>query len=162
MNISFARIASTGGAFAAGAMLLAAPALAAAPAVTLQGDVKLEKTVVENGASKQVLIAPKKVVPGDHLVFSTAYRNNGAAPVEHFVVTNPLPKGVAYAIDEAQGSEVSVDGGKTWGQLALLKVADGKGGLRAAQASDVSHVRWTVAVIAPGASGAVSYHAVVR
>jgi uncharacterized repeat protein (TIGR01451 family) len=130
--------------------------------VTLQGDVKLEKTVVENGTSKQVLVTPEKVIPGDHLVFSTAYHNNGTAPVEQFVVTNPLPAGVSYSFDRADRSDVSVDGAKNWGQLSALTIADGKGGARSAQASDVTHVRWTLPAIAPGASGSVSYHGVVR
>ena len=149
---------------ASGLALIAAPAFAAPSAgqVSLQGDVKLDKTVVTNGTPTHVLVTPQKVVPGDHLVFSTAYHNNGASAVDHFVVTNPLPKGVAYAAEGSEASEVSVDGGKSWGQLATQTVADGKGGKRAAQAGDVTHVRWTVAVIAPGATGAVSYHAVVR
>ena len=149
---------------ATGLALTTAPAFAApAPGqVSLQGDVKLEKTVVANGASTHVLVTPQKVVPGDHLVFSTAYHNSGTSAVDHFIVTNPLPKGVSYAAEGSDASEVSVDGGKSWGQLATQTVADGKGGKRAAQAGDVTHVRWTVAVIAPGATGAVSYHAVVR
>lgn len=157
MNRIFARAV-----MAAGLALVAMPALAAPGDVALQGDVKQEKTVVENGAHKRVLITPKKVVPGDKLIFSTAYKNNGTAPVDHFVVTNPLPAAVSYSPEGAQNAEVSVDGGKTWGQLAALKVKDAKGVLRAAQPEDVTHVRWTVAVIAPGASGSVSYHAVVR
>lgn len=142
---------------------LSAPALAApASPVSLKGDVKLEKTIVENGVEKQTLTEPKVVVPGDKLLFSTAYRNAGAAPVEHFVVTNPLPSAVTLAPESAASLEVSIDGGKTWGSLAKMTVADGKGGRRGAQATDVTHVRWTLATIAPGASGAVQYHAIVR
>jgi uncharacterized repeat protein (TIGR01451 family) len=148
----------------AGLALVAVPAMAAPSAgqVSLQGEVKLQKTVVANGVSTRVLVTPKKVVPGDQLVFSTAYHNDGASAVDHFVVTNPLPTAVTYAPEGSDASEVSVDGGKSWGSLAKLTVADGKGGQRAAQSADVTHVRWTVAVIAPGATGAVSYHAVVR
>lgn len=157
MNRIFAKIA-----FAIGLVMAISPVNAAPGAVSLQGDVKLDKAVVENGATRHVLVTPQKVVPGDRLVFSTNYKNNGGAPVENFVVTNPLPKGVTYANEGAAGSAVSVDGGKTWGALQSLKVMDGKGGLRPAQSNDVTHMRWTVAVIAPGATGAVSYHAVVR
>lgn len=140
----------------------AAPAFAGPGDVALHGDVKLEKTVVENGATKRIYVAPDKVVPGDKLFFSTTYKNNGAGPVNHFVVTNPLPGAVIYSADGGQNAEVSVDGGKTWGLLTALKVKDATGALRAAEATDVTHVRWTVAVVAPGASGSVSYHAVVR
>lgn len=157
MNSIFAKIA-----FATGFVLATSPANAAPGAVSLQGDVKLDKLVVASGSTRHVLVTPQKVVPGDQLVFSTNYKNNGSAPVEHFVVTNPLPKGVTYSNEGAAGSAVSVDGSKTWGVLETLKVPDGKGVLRPAQSNDVTHVRWTVAVIAPGATGAVSYHAVVR
>ncbi|MDE2561734.1 MAG: DUF11 domain-containing protein [Sphingomonadales bacterium] len=149
-------------AIAAAFALVSAPALAASGQVSLTGDVVQDKVVVDHGASRHVLVKPEKVVPGDKLVFTTHYRNDGKQSVENFVVTNPLPSGVIYSADGASGAVVSVDGGKTWGALETLKVADGKGGERAAQASDVTHVRWTVASIAPGASGAVSYRATVR
>lgn len=153
--------------------LAATPALAApaspAPAspppasqVTLKGDVRLEKTVTENGTTRVVVSEPKVVVPGDRLMFSTEYRNEGTQVVTNFVVTNPLPAAVSFADDSGTAAQVSVDGGTTWGALGTLQVADGKGGMRPAVAGDVTHVRWTIATIAPGASGTVRYHAIVR
>jgi uncharacterized repeat protein (TIGR01451 family) len=147
---------------AAAAALASAPALAGADAVSLNSDVKVDKIVVTNGKESHLLTAPQKVVPGDKLVFSTQYHNHGASPVDSFVVTNPLPAGVAYVAEGGENATVSVDGGKSWGALSTLAVADGKGGSRPAQATDVTHVRWSVPVIAPGASGSVSYHAIVR
>lgn len=149
-------------AFAAAVFASPSIAFAQGNAVSLNGDVKLEKTVTENGAAKVVLSDPKVVVPGDKLLFSTAYRNDSAQPVTNFVVTNPLPAAVTLAPESAATLEVSVDGGKSWGQLALLKVSDGKGGQRAALATDTTHVRWTIPTIAPGGTGAVEYHAIVR
>lgn len=141
----------------------ALPASAAAPGqVGLRGEVQLEKTVVENGKSRKVLAEPKVVVPGDRLLFSTAYVNNGSQPVEHFVVTNPLPSAVVLASDSATGLDVSVDGGKTYGQLASLSVPDGNGATRPAQAGDVTHVRWIIPAIAPHAQGKVEFYAIVR
>lgn len=143
------------------ALGLAPGAVLAAPGqVVLKGDVKLEKTVVEAGKSRVVLADPKVVVPGDRLLFSTRYANTGGATVQNFVVTNPLP--AAVALDAQAGDQVSVDAGTTWGKLAALTVADGKGGRRPAQAGDVTHVRWTLPTIAAGASGQVEYHAIVR
>jgi uncharacterized repeat protein (TIGR01451 family) len=151
---------------AAAMVAMAGPALAAAQStpspVTLKGDVMLEKTVTENGVSKVQLVEPKVVIPGDHLLFTTRYHNDGAQAVTNFVVTNPLPSAVALASDSASGTEVSVDGGKTWGQLGSLKVAGTEGTPRAATAADVTHVRWTIPSIAPGASGEVQYHGIVR
>ena len=75
----------------------AAAASAAPGAVVLHGDVKLETTKLENGVEKTVLADPKVVVPGNRLVFSTSYRNQGASPVQNFVVTNPVPAGIAVS-----------------------------------------------------------------
>ena len=156
---SFVKFAALALAFAPAVLSAAAPA----SPVALKGEVKLEKTVVENGVERIALVAPDVVVPGDKLVFSTAYSNTGATPAVNFVVTNALPSGVALAPDAAAATlAVSVDGGKSWGKLAALKVADGQGGIRAALASDATHVRWTLPVIAPGASGTLKYHAIVR
>lgn len=163
MNLSFL-IKSWVGLVAMIAM--AGPALAAAQSaptpVTLKGDVMLEKTVTENGVSKIQLSEPKVVIPGDHLLFTTRYQNEGTQAVTNFVVTNPLPSAVALSSEEAAGTEVSVDGGKTWGLLSALKVAGSEGAQRAATAGDVTHIRWTIPAIAPGASGEVQYHGIVR
>lgn len=102
------------------------------------------------------------VVPGDRLVFSTRYRNNTGQKVENIVVTNPIRPGIALADDGATGLDVSVDGGASWGKLGLLKVADGQGGQRPAQPGEVTHVRWVLAAVAPGASGTLSFNAIVR
>lgn len=142
--------------------LVSTPASADPDKVSLSSDVKVDKVVMANGKATHVLSAPDKVVPGDKLVFSTQYHNNGAVPVDSFVVTNPLPQGVSYEAEGSENALVSVDGGKTWGALGSLTVADGKGGKRPAQAADVTSVRWSVPTIAPGASGTVSYHATVR
>ena len=156
-----ALLAMAGPALAFAQTTTAAPAPAASP-VTLKGDVMLEKTVTENGVSTVQLSEPKVVIPGDRLLFTTRYHNEGAQPVTNFVVTNPLPSAVALAADGATGNEVSVDGSKTWGQLASLKVTGSEGAERAATAADVTHIRWTIAQIAPGASGEVQYHGIVR
>ena len=152
------------------ALFMSVAAFAALPAavqaapggVALHGDVKVETTTVVNGVEKTVLAVPKIVVPGNRLLFSTAYRNEGAAAVQNFVVTNPVPEGIAVAGSDAASLIVSVDGGKSWGKLAGLTVKGPKNVVRPAQAIDVTHVRWTVASIAPGAGGSVAYHAVVK
>lgn len=130
------------------------------PAVSLSGDVKVVRSVEENGATRTVLEAPDKVIPGDRLVFSTSYHNTSANVVEDFVVTNPLPAPVALAEDGQ--FDVSVDGGKTFGSLAALSVTLEDGANRPAELTDVTHVRWTLARLEPGASGSVTYFAVIR
>ena len=151
---------------AAGLLFSAASATAmAAPApgqVGLRGDVKVEKTVSENGIQKVVLADTSVVVPGDRLVFSTYYVNNGNEAVQNFVVTSVLSGAVLLTPESADTLDLSVDGGKTFGKLATLTVDDGKGGHRPAVAGDATHVRWTIPAIAPRQDGKVEFHAIVR
>jgi hypothetical protein len=130
--------------------------------VSLQSDIQIETTVVENGVSKVVLVPAKRATPGKRLVIGNTYRNNTAASISNFAITNPLPNGVSYIAEGAERDVVSVDGGKTWGQLATLTVPTVNSARRQAQATDVTHIRWVVPAIAPGKSGTVSYRAVVR
>ncbi|HEY7811163.1 MAG TPA: hypothetical protein VIA98_12375 [Allosphingosinicella sp.] len=144
--------------------LIAPVAALAANDVALQSEVLVEKIVKDaQGAAKTVREVPKVVTPGDSLVFLLSYKNQGAEPATGFTVTNPVPPAVAFASVEGAGAEVSVDGGKTWGQLAALKVAATDGTSRAAAAADVTHVRWTFAQpIAAGKSGTLSFHGTVK
>lgn len=130
------------------------------PAVSLSGDVKVIRTVDDNGVTKTVLEDPNQVIPGDRLVFTTRYTNTSAEVVEDFVVTNPLPKAVMLAEDG--DFEVSVDGGKSFGAFSALSVTLEDGADRPAELADVTHIRWTLARLTPGQQGSVSYFAVIR
>jgi uncharacterized repeat protein (TIGR01451 family) len=152
----------------AAAVALAGPALPLAAQgtpspITLSGDVKAVKIVTDkDGKQKTELVEPDTIVPGDRLVFGTDYANKGAEPVTNFVVTNPVPAAVQLAPDADTALELSVDGGKTWGVLAKLTLANPDGTTRPATHSDVTHVRWVLPSIAPGASGRLTYPAIIR
>ena len=66
--------------FLLAAAVIAAPAYAAAPAVALSSDVRVEKLV----GGQPVLQPATHVVPGDRLVFRNSYRNGGAVPATRF------------------------------------------------------------------------------
>ena len=145
---------------AVAAIGLSAPAQAQNE-VALMSDVKVERTIIENGISHTSLAAPEGVVPGDRLLFTTSYANNGSSVAENFVVTNPLPTAVKLAELE-DNFEVSVDGGQTFAALASLSVADPEAGDRPAELGDVTHIRWVLARVAQGESGTLSYYGIVR
>lgn len=146
---------------AVAALGAAAPALA--DGVTLASSVMVERTVVVDGRSRQVLQPPRMVTPGDRLAFTITYRNTGEKPVSGFVATNPLPASVAFSGEATTGAVVSVDRGASWGPLATLTVATRDGGRRPAQADDVTHVRWTLATPVPaGGGGVLTFRGVVR
>lgn len=137
------------------------PAIAAQP-IALESVVKVSRTLQDEAGERHVLAAPVDVVPGDRLVFETRYANNGAVTVENFVVTNPLPAAVQLAEEDTSFS-VSVDGGETYAaSVAALTISDAQAGGRAAELSDVTHIRWTIARIDAGQEGKVSYQAIVR
>ena len=151
--------------FAVGMTLMAAsmaltPLAHAQDNVRLTGDVMVEKTVSVDGMDTVQLAPPTSVVPGDRLLFTTDYTNASAAPVDNFIITNPLPDAVMLA--ESGDFETSVDGGKTFAALDTLSIDDGSGTARSATPADVTHIRWTLARLAPGAQGQVRYHAIVR
>lgn len=152
----------------AAAAALAVPAMPLAAQATpspivLKGDVKAVKVITDkDGKQRSELVEPDTVVPGDRLVFGTDYANKGAEPVKNFVVTNPLPAAVRLAPDADPALEVSVDAGKTWGVLAKLAVPGADGTTRPATHDDVTHIRWVLPSIAAGASGRLTYPAVIR
>ena len=146
-------------------LLLTFPGAAAlAENVQLTSTVLVERIVKDaNGADKTVLEEPKIVTPGEKLVFALNYKNVGTEAAEDFVITNPLPEAVAYAGGETDVSVVSLDDGKTWGPLAALTGAAADGNKRAAQAADVTHVRWTFQQPIPaGAEGKLTFRGVVK
>ena len=106
---------------------------------------------------------PKIVTPGDRLVFELSYRNAGVEPATGFTISDPIPASVAFAGDESAGATFSVDGGRTWGPLAALRVAQPNGTSRPAGLADVTHIRWVFARPIPGGvAGSVSFRGVVR
>ncbi len=131
--------------------------------VALASDVFVEKAVKDPaGRTKLVLEEPKVVVPGDKLVFVLKYQNKGQAPATNFVVTNPLPSAVAFHGATDNAAQVSVDGGRSWGALSTLKVKE-PSGIRTANASDVTHIRWAFANPIPaGSAGKLMFRGIVR
>lgn len=134
----------------------------------LKADAFREVEVVgKSGKKEKQMQAITSAVPGQEVVYVIAYRNTGAKPAESVVVSNPVPEGLVFQPGSAQGagtrSEVSVDGGKQFGALELLKVNGPDGTPRPARAEDVTHVRWTLLQpVKPAGEGKVTYRAVLK
>lgn len=109
---------------------------------------------------------PRRVSPGGEVVYEVRYAHNGAEPAR-MIITNPWPRELLFVPDSSTAAgtqfQVSVDGGKTFGPLAALRVVMAGGLVREAIASDVTHVRWVFdEPVVPGAKGVVSLRAQVR
>jgi hypothetical protein len=132
--------------------------------VSISSEIQAVKVVTDaKGNKKNTLVSPTTVLPGTPLVVWISYKNGGPKAATGFVINNPVPKGVDFTGVAENWAVVSVDGGKTFGALATLKVKGSDGKMRPAVPQDVTGVRWTIPQpIAPGASGKVSFYAVVK
>ena len=146
--------------------LLPSALVAQSSPVTVTSSIQAVKEVTDaKGVKTRTLVAPTTVIPATPIVVWINYKNAGATPVSNFVINNPVPNGVHFTgLGENSGwGVVSVDGGKSFGALATLKVTNADKSVRAAIPQDVTHVRWTFAKpIAANGSGTLSFYAVVK
>lgn len=152
-------------------LMLTLPALAAEKkGVELTSTAEVEIIVKNDKGEKEtqrVAAANANVVPGDTVIFTTRYENQGSQPATNVVIKNPLPEHMLYLENSAAGKntriEFSSDGGKNFAPANKLKVKEGDGKERAATAADYTHIRWiTEGALEKGARGSVSYKAKVK
>lgn len=130
-----------------------ATAAGAAPAVSLDSAVFVERAAPGMG---RMLEPASELNRGDRVVYVVRWYKLGGEG--GFVVTNPLPRSVYYQGSSNGDEEVSIDGGRTWGKLAAMRV-----GARIATPEDVTHVRWRVDPrTASRGQGRIAYSAIVR
>jgi uncharacterized repeat protein (TIGR01451 family) len=138
-------------------------AFAASP-IELSSDIFVEKQKKSaDGRTSVVLEAPKTILPGDQLVFVVRYKNTGAKPATGFTVTNPIPRAISFSGTSDGAEIVSVDGGKNWGKLSQLRVANAGGVSRPALMTDVTHIQWKMnQALAAGSAGKLIFRGVVK
>lgn len=139
----------------ASAALMVGPAMAGPLEITnvVYQDVE---TKLPDGKTEHRLAPASTVTPGQEVVYVVTVSNSGDRPADQLVITNPVPASIEFVAGD--GAVVSVDGGRRFGALSSLTVRD-RGAVRAARPNDVTHVRWTVARVAPGSSDKVSFRA---
>ncbi len=120
---------------------------AAAPPIELTSDVQELVTVLDaNGKSQFKAVAADEIVPGDRILYTTTFKNNGDKASDKIIVSNPIPDNTRYLSGTAKGENsvitYSVDNGVSWGSVQSLKVKLKDGTVRAAEASDYTNIRW--------------------
>lgn len=107
---------------------------------------ELVEFVDQNGQPQLKAVEATKITPGDRILYTTTISNTGAQASDNIIITNPVPVHSRYLDGTAVGEHFvitySVDGGRSWGSPQELKVRKKDGKLRAAQASDYTHIRW--------------------
>lgn len=139
----------------------------AAPNVTLE--VKAEREVMitdANGQSSTVIQPVAEAAPGDTLMYTLTYRNDGDEAATNIKLDNPVPEGTRYVADSAWGDgatiQFSIDAGQTFKAPASLTYQGSDGQRRAASAEQYTTIRWLISEIQPGAAGKAGFSVVVE
>lgn len=143
--------------------------LLAAPAYALTATQTVEKeTVVRapDGTETRIRETAERASPGERLVYTVSFTNDGAEPASNLVMTQPVPEEVRFiegSADQA-GMEVrvSVDGGESFVPRGAATVVR-EGEVVRAEADDITHIRWQIpGPVAVGETGRVTYKAVLE
>lgn len=133
--------------------------------VTLNMAAEVEVEIVnEDGQTEIQRVPAAKVIPGDVVIYTINYTNNGSEPAENFVITNPIPQHMVYLTKSAECGSVettfSVDGGNSYDTPGNLTVVNSEGTLAPAKVSDYTHIRWVLnEPVAPHETGQVNFKA---
>lgn len=116
---------------------------------------------------RRVEAVKANVTPGDAVIFTTYYSNNGKETASDIVINNQMPEHMLYIDGTAEGIgtkiEFSVDNGMSFGTSDKLKIKGKDGKERRAGPSDYTHIRWTQSnPLPPGGKGSISFRAKVK
>jgi uncharacterized repeat protein (TIGR01451 family) len=148
------------------AICITAAPVAASGLVAEQIIERVVTTKAANGEVQTKLVPADRVIPGEQLVYTLKFGNQGAAAAERVVLTLPIPAEVAYIENSAASKlatvDFSADGGASFAlREALTASANGK--TRPALAADITHVRWTFnAPVQPKQTGELVFKAVLE
>jgi len=127
-----------------------------------------EEIIVKNSQGKLVhkRIAADKIEPGDVIVYTMTYHNQGDAAADQLVINDPIPKDTVYIAGSANTKHAVVTfslNGKHFASAKQLMVSLKNGKKRLARVDEYRHIRWTlVSALAAGKKGKVSFKARVK
>lgn len=121
---------------------------------------------VETEEGESELQPVETAVPGEPLIYRIVLENSDPVPATSIGLSLPLDESLAIdpesvSTDADFGVVFSADGGESYAAFSELSVEEG-GTERAAQATDLTHMRIEIEEIAAESSVSVAYDAVVR
>lgn len=141
----------------------------ARPSLSLE--ITTAREVVETVDGKEVrkIVPTEQAEPGQTLVYTIRYRNDGDETATNVVVNDPIPAGTSYipgSASEKGELTFSIDGGKTYKQPSLLtyEIAnpDGSTDKRTASPEQYTNIRWQLPEVAAGAKDELSFEVKVK
>ena len=102
------------------------------------------------------------VVPGDTILYTSTFTNQGNEMISDIAVDNPVPENTVYLGFSARGDNTevsfSVDDGVNYALPAELQMIGENGEQRTALPEEYTNIRWIYSgELAPGQSGSVSF-----
>ena len=149
-------------------LFAAAQAAIAADKLVLSNEVFQEVEVTDSEGKKEMKQIPVSTAfPRAELIYVITYKNTGDKAAEDVVINNPLSKELLYKDQSGKGENaaffVSVDGGKTYGDLATLRIPTTAGAFRPAQLDDITDLQFKLKKqVKPQEGGSVSFRAVLK
>lgn len=129
-----------------------------------------EVKVKQGGKTITKRVPLDKASPGDVVVYTITYSNVGKGPVLDAVIVDPIPKGVRYIADTAEGRDAeimySTDNGRVWQKPPIemqIKKPDGSLEKKPVSTERYTHIKWMIKKpVASGQSGQVSFKVTVK
>ena len=123
-------------------------------------------TIDANGEDVLTFAPAVEVEPGEQVRYSLTYTNEGPDAANSVRLVMPVPPEVTYLEASVAGAPGTVTFSADNGQTFAMRDALMMGGAeqsRVANASEITHIKWVFETpIAPSASGAISYMAVLE
>ncbi|MFZ5592991.1 MAG: hypothetical protein ACOY4D_01780 [Pseudomonadota bacterium] len=133
--------------------------------ITLTLDAAKEIEITGPQGKKEIKrVSPSLVTPGEEVIYTLSYTNNGKEMAQDLFITNPIPPHMIYKANSARGENTvivySIDGAKSFDKPENLKIRGIDGKERSATPVNYSHIRWVIKKpLAPGEKGDVSFRA---
>lgn len=138
--------------------------------LTLKTTAEKEVHVKKDGKIEIKRMPLEKANPGDIVFYTITYTNAGKGPVVDAVIIDPVPAGVSYIENTAEGKDAeitySIDNGVSWHKPPMttrFKKPDGSMGTKNVTADQYKHIKWALKKPVPaGQSGQVSFKVKVK
>lgn len=142
----------------------------AGPQVGIQVVAEKEVEIQQDGKTLVRRVMAETVEPGEVIIYTLKFENNGDQKATNVVANNPIPDGTVYLSESAYGNGstilYSTDEGHTFDKPEALRVSytlhNGKKMIRQAYASEYTHIRWVVGEVAPGGNGVLGFQVKVK
>ena len=140
------------------------------PKIALSTSAEKEVNVEKNGKLFVERIPLEIANPGDTVIYTITYRNEGETAARDILINDPIPSGTVYILKSAEGKDTeitfSIDGGRSYSKPPIkyiVKKADGTQEETEALAEVYTHVKWVInKAVLPGQSGQVSFKVSVK